>query len=104
MHVNSIGLSRKHVSEAIDAILKRLQLDYVDIVFCHRPDNDTPMEETVRAMNQIITDGKAFYWGTSDWSAAQLGEAFRVCDKLKLTKPVAEQVEYNMLLRDKVEN
>ena len=70
MNVNSVGLSGKHINEAIDSMLKRLQMDYIDIVFCHRPDDDTPMEETVRAMNKIIDDGKAFYWGTSDWSAA----------------------------------
>lgn len=102
-HVNSFGLSAKKMSESINAILKRLQVDYLDIVFCHRPDDDTPMEETVRVLNRIIDDGKAFYWGTSDWSAAQIGEALRVCDRLKLVKPVAEQVEYNMLIRNKVE-
>lgn len=89
-HVNSLGLSAKKVGESINAILKRLQMDYLDVVFCHRPDDDTPMEETVRAMNRIIDDGKAFYWGTSDWSAAQIGEALRVCDRLKLIKPIAE--------------
>lgn len=104
LNVNSVGLSGKHINEAIDAILKRLQMEYLDIVFCHRPDDDTPMEETVRAMNKIIDDGKAFYWGTSDWSAAQIGEAFRVCDRLRLIKPAAEQVEYNMLRRNKVES
>ena len=102
-HVNAVGLSRKHINEAMDMILGRLQMEYLDVVFCHRPDNDTPMEETCRAMNNLIESGKAFYWGTSDWSAAQLGEAFRVCDRLGLIKPSAEQVEYNMLMRDKVE-
>ena len=104
IHPNSIGLQAKKVAESMNAMLERLQMDYVDIVFCHRPDDDTPMEETVRAMNKLIDDGKTFYWGTSDWSAAQIGEAFRVCDRLKLVKPVAEQVEYNMLRRNKVEN
>lgn len=65
-----MGLAGKHIREAIDEMLDRLQMDYLDIVFCHRPDDETPMEETVRALNKVIEDGKAFYWGTSAWSAA----------------------------------
>ena len=70
---NNVGASRKHCMEATDKILQRLQMDYLDVVFLHRPDDDTPMEETVRAMNSIIDSGKALYWGTSEWSGAQIG-------------------------------
>lgn len=69
-HPTNVGLAGKHIREAIDEMLDRLQMDYLDIVFCHRPDDETPMEETVRALNKVIEDGKAFYWGTSAWSAA----------------------------------
>ena len=104
MGVNDGGLSRKHIIEGIKASLKRLQTDYVDVVFCHRPDNDTPMEETVRAMNWIIQKGFAFYWGTSEWSASQIQDAWGVADRLGLIGPCVEQPQYNMLVRDRFES
>eukprot|EP00898_Chlorokybus_atmophyticus_P003777 jgi/Chlat1/43/ChrspC236673S00923 len=100
---NARGLSRKHIVEGMQASLKRLDMDYVDIVFCHRPDPVTPIEETVRAMNHIIERGWAFYWGTSEWSAQQITEACRIADKLNLMQPIAEQPEYNLFARQKVE-
>jgi voltage-dependent potassium channel beta subunit len=101
--VNDRGLSRKHIIEGTDAALKRLQTDYVDLVFCHRPDSRTPIEETVRAMNAVIDSGRAFYWGTSEWSAAQLMEAHGVARQLGLIGPLMEQPQYNMFHRDRVE-
>lgn len=101
---NDKGLSRKHIIEGVSASLKRLQLDYVDIVFCHRPDPDTPMEETVRAMNYIIEKGWTFYWGTSEWSAEQIAAAIGVAHRLHLIAPVAEQPQYSMLHRTRVES
>jgi len=100
---NARGLSRKHIVEGTQASLKRFQLDYVDIVFCHRPDLHTPIEETVRAMNHVIDRGMAFYWGTSEWSAAELTEAWRVADRLGLQGPIVEQPQYNMFWRERVE-
>lgn len=97
-------LNRKYLMNAIDGSLKRLQLDYVDLVYCHRADPETPMEEVVWAMNDMITSGKALYWGTSEWSAKQILEAFEVCERLGLRKPVVEQPQYNLFWRDKVEN
>lgn len=97
------GLSRKHVIEACDAALKRLQLEYLDLYFCHRPDKETPMEETVWAMHQLIMQGKIFYWGTSEWSAQEIMEAHMVARQYNLIGPVMEQPQYNMLHRDKVE-
>lgn len=85
--VNCVGLSRKHIIEGLKASLERLQLDYVDIVYAHRPDRDTPMEETVRAFNHVIEKGQAFYWGTSEWSAEEIADAWRVADKLNLIGP-----------------
>jgi voltage-dependent potassium channel beta subunit len=96
-------LNRKRLLEAMDGSLQRLQLDYVDLVFCHRADSETPIEETVWAMHDIISSGKAFYWGTSEWSAAEIVEAWQIADKHHLHKPVMEQPQYNMLVRDKVE-
>jgi len=101
--VNRIGLSRKHIIEGIKSSLKRLQLDYVDVLFCHRPDLETPLEETCRTMNWVIQQGWAFYWGTSEWSAERIAEAYGICDKLGLIRPVVEQVQYNMFVREKVE-
>ncbi|MGB9672796.1 MAG: potassium channel beta subunit family protein, partial [Anaerolineales bacterium] len=101
--VNDNGLSRKHLMEGIDASLKRLQMDYVDLLFCHRPDMYTPIEETVWAMNLIIQQGKAFYWGTSEWSAAQIMEAYGVARREHLIPPLMEQPEYNMFHRHRVE-
>ena len=100
---NDKGLSRKHIVEGTDAALARLQLDYVDLLFCHRPDIRTPIEETVRAMNFIIDQGKAFYWGTSEWSAAQIMEAYQIARREHLIPPTMEQPQYSMLERDKVE-
>jgi voltage-dependent potassium channel beta subunit len=100
---NDTGLSHKHILEGIDASLRRLQLDYVDLLFCHRPDLETPIEETVRAMTQVIQQGKAFYWGTSEWSATQLMEAYGVARQEHLIPPTMEQPQYNMLHRERVE-
>ncbi|KAJ7559833.1 hypothetical protein O6H91_04G105300 [Diphasiastrum complanatum] len=100
---NDKGLSRKHIIEGTKACLKRLEMDYVDVLFCHRPDASTPIEETVRAMNFVIDNGWAFYWGTSEWSAQQITEAWEVARKLGLIGPIVEQPEYNLLARDKVE-
>ena len=100
---NDTGLSRKHIIEGTDAALNRLQLEYVDLIFCHRPDMYTPIEETVRAMNHIIQQGKAFYWGTSEWSAAQLKEAWHIARINSLIPPLMEQPEYNMFRREKLE-
>ncbi len=100
---NDTGLSHKHILEGTEAALKRLQMDYVDMIFCHRPDENTPVEETVRAMNIIIQQGKAFYWGTSEWSSAQITEACGVALHEHLIPPVMEQPEYNMFHRQRVE-
>jgi len=96
-------LNRKRLLDAMDGSLKRLQLDYVDLVFCHRPDPKTPIEETVWAMHDIVSRGKAVYWGTSEWSAAEIMEAWQIADKHHLHKPVMEQPQYNMFNRQKVE-
>lgn len=101
--VNNFGLSRKHIIEGTEAALKRLQLDYVDLLFCHRPDRNTPMEETVRAMNYLINTGKTFYWGTSMWNSEEIAMAHAVAERLNLIGPLMEQPQYNMLVRDKVE-
>ena len=96
-------LNRKYLSQAIDGSLERLGLDFVDLVYCHRPDPETPVEETVWAMSDMITAGKALYWGTSEWSAEALREAWDVADRHHLHKPVVEQPQYNLLWRDRVE-
>ncbi|MEL6547660.1 MAG: aldo/keto reductase [Myxococcota bacterium] len=100
---NQRGLSRKHIVEGLNASLRRLQLDYVDLVFCHRPDPHTPIEETVRAMSHVIDRGWAFYWGTSEWSAQQITEAYHIARREHLVPPLMEQPQYNMLTRDRVE-
>jgi len=100
---NKKGLSRKHIIEGARLSLKRLDLDYVDVIFCHRPDFNTPVEETVRAMNQLIENGQAFYWGTSEWPIERIMEAHAVCDRLGLIRPIVEQPQYHMLWRDTVE-
>jgi voltage-dependent potassium channel beta subunit len=97
------GLSRKHVTDAAHAALKRLQVDYLDLYFCHRPDIDTPIEETVWAMHNLITQGKVLYWGTSEWNAQQLTEAYAVARREHLTPPTMEQPQYNIFVRQKVE-
>jgi voltage-dependent potassium channel beta subunit len=97
------GLSAKHVHDACHAALRRLQLDYLDLFFCHRPDPDTPVEETVRAMDHLVRQGKVLYWGTSEWSAQQIQEAWGLARQHGLTPPTMEQPQYNMLHRDRVE-
>ena len=97
------GLSRKHVHDACHAALARLEVDYLDLFFCHRPDLDTPIEETVRAMNDLIAQGKVLYWGTSEWSAAEIAEAWAVARGLGLAGPTMEQPQYNLFVREKVE-
>jgi voltage-dependent potassium channel beta subunit len=100
---NQKGLSRKHVMEACDAALQRLQVDYLDLYFCHRPDRNTPVEETVWAMNTLIQQGKILYWGTSEWSGVEIMEAHRVAQEFKLIGPTMEQPQYNLFERYKVE-
>ncbi|EPE09591.1 voltage-gated k channel beta [Ophiostoma piceae UAMH 11346] len=102
--LNNVGLSRKHIIEGVNLSLERLQLPYVDVVFAHRPDRDTPIEETVRAFNYLIDQGKTFYWGTSEWSASEIADAWRVAKELGLVGPIVEQPQYNLLVRDKVED
>jgi voltage-dependent potassium channel beta subunit len=100
---NQRGLSRKHIVEGTDAALARLQLDSVDLIFCHRPDFHTPVEETVRAMNHVIDQGKAFYWGTSEWPAERILEAWHVARREHLIPPLMEQPQYNLFHRDRFE-
>jgi voltage-dependent potassium channel beta subunit len=100
---NDRGLSHKHVIEGTHAALRRLQLEYVDLCFCHRPDPETPIEETVRAMDILVRQGKVFYWGTSEWSAAEIDAAHKIARENHLTPPVMEQPEYNLLARRRVE-
>ena len=97
------GLSAKHLTDACNAALQRLQVDYLDLFFCHRPDPETPIEETVRAMHALVIQGKIIYWGTSEWEAAQIEEAYRIAEKHYLTPPTMEQPEYNMFNRSKLE-
>jgi len=96
-------LNRKYLSQAIDGSLERFGLDFVDLVFCHRPDAHTPIEETVWAMSDMITQGKALYWGTSEWSADEIRAAYEIADKHHLHKPLMEQPQYNLFWRDRVE-
>jgi len=96
-------LNRKYLMQAIDGSLRRLQMDYVDLVFCHRPDPETPVEETVWAMNDIVASGKALYWGTSEWPAEQIRQAWQIAERHHLRKPQMEQPQYNLLWRDRVE-
>ena len=100
---NQEGLSRKHVMEACHAAVRRLQVDYLDLYFCHRPDPYTPIEETVRAMSDLIAQGKVLYWGTSEWSADSIMQAHDIARELRLVPPTMEQPEYNLFRRDKVE-
>ncbi|KAG8369723.1 hypothetical protein BUALT_Bualt14G0043500 [Buddleja alternifolia] len=101
---NDKGLSRKHILEGTKNSLKRLDMEYVDLLYCHRPDTGTPIEETVRAMNYVIDKGWAYYWGTSEWSAQQITEAWGVAQRLDLVGPIVEQPEYNLFSRHKVES
>ncbi len=100
---NQTGLSRKHIMEGCHAALKRLQVDYVDLFFCHRPDKNTPIEETVLAMNTLIQQGKILYWGTSEWANDELMAAFLFAEKNRLIGPTMEQPQYNMFERTKIE-
>jgi voltage-dependent potassium channel beta subunit len=97
------GLSAKHVTEACHAALKRLRVEHLDLYFCHRPDIDTPIEETVRAMDNLVRQGKVIYWGTSEWSGQQITEAHAIARANNLTPPTMEQPQYNLFERDKVE-
>jgi voltage-dependent potassium channel beta subunit len=101
---NQTGLSRKHIIEACHEALQRLQVDYLDIFFCHRPDKNVPMEEVVWSMNLLIQQGKILYWGTSEWSGVEIMEAHRVAAEYKLIGPCVEQPQYNLLERNKMEN
>ena len=98
-----LGLHRKHVVEACNDALKRLQVEHLDLYFCHRPDPKTPIAETVWSMHQLIMQGKVMYWGTSEWSAKEIGEAHAVAEKHHLIGPVMEQPQYNLFHREKVE-
>lgn len=100
---NDTGLSRKHLIEGTKNSLRRLELDYVDLLFCHRPDPNTPIEETVLAMDYLIRSGYAFYWGTSEWNAEQIEEAYLVADEMNCIKPTMEQPKYNLFFRDHLE-
>ncbi len=96
-------LNRKYLLQAMDESLERFQLDFVDLVFCHRPDPETGVEETVWAMHDLVTQGKALYWGTSEWSAAEIRAAYEIAERHHLRKPVMEQPEYNLFHRERVE-
>ena len=100
---NQTGNSRKHLIEACNEALQRMQLDYLDLYFCHRADKETPIEETVWAMNHLIQQGKILYWGTSEWTGVEIMEAHRVAEKYRLIGPTMEQPQYNMFERLKVE-
>jgi voltage-dependent potassium channel beta subunit len=101
---NQTGCSRKHLIEACNEALQRLQVEYLDLYFCHRPDKQTPIEETVWAMNHLIQQGKIMYWGTSEWSGVEIMEAHRVAQQYRLIGPTMEQPQYNLFEREKVEN
>lgn len=96
-------LNRKYLMQAMDGSLKRMQLDHIDLIYCHRPDPHTPIEETVRAMSDLITQGKALYWGTSEWSAADIRAAWEIAERHHLHKPVMEQPQYHLFHRQRVE-
>ena len=100
---NQRGLSRKHLVEACEAALRRLKVDYLDLYFCHRPDKQTPIEETVWTMHQLVLQGKILYWGTSEWDAFEIMEAMLVAERHHLIAPVMEQPQYNLLTRGKLE-
>ncbi len=101
---NQTGLSRKHIMEACNEALQRLQVDYLDLFFCHRPDKNTPIEEVVWAMNHLLQQGKILYWGTSEWSGVEIMEAHRVASDYRLIGPTMEQPEYNLFNRHKLES
>ena len=97
------GLSRKHIHDACHSALERLKVDYLDLFFCHRPDRQTPIEETVRAMDSLVRQGKVLYWGTSEWSADEIRAAYGLARQFNLEPPVMEQPQYNLFERDKIE-
>jgi voltage-dependent potassium channel beta subunit len=97
---NDKGLSRKHITESVNNSLKNLKTDYIDLYQCHRYDSETPVEETCRAFNTLIEQGKVLYWGTSEWAGDQIREAVMICDKYNLHKPVSNQPQYSLLYRD----
>lgn len=101
--VNDRGLSRKHILESVEKSLKRIGTDYLDIYFCHRFDPETPLEETARAMDDLVHQGKVLYWGTSEWSGEQLREAHRLCETRNLYRPQVEQPQYSLVERRKFE-
>lgn len=101
---NQTGCSRKHLIEACNEALQRLKQDYLDLFFCHRPDKNTPIEETVWAMNHLLQQGKILYWGTSEWSGVEIMEAHRVAQAYRLIGPTMEQPQYNLFERAKIEN
>lgn len=101
--LNNNGLSRKHIMEAMSNSLKNLELEYVDIVFCHRPDYETPLEEVVRAMSDLVSQGKALYWATSEWPGSLIAAASEICKYQNLHLPIADQCEYNLMVREKME-
>lgn len=101
---NQTGLSRKHLTEACNEALQRLQMDYLDLFFCHRPDKNSPIEEVVLTMNNLIQQGKILYWGTSEWSGVEIMEAHRVARDYRLIGPAMEQPQYNLFERNKMEN
>jgi voltage-dependent potassium channel beta subunit len=101
---NGRGLSRKHIMESCHASLKRIGVEYLDLYFCHRYDSETPLEEVVRAMDDLIRQGKVLYWGTSEWRAGQIANAYRIADRGRWYPPAVEQPHYNMLVRRKVED
>jgi len=102
-NVNDRGLSRKHIIESVNKSLKRFGTDYVDIFFCHRFDDEVPLDETVRAIDDLVRQGKILYWGTSMWNAANLNDGMAAVKSVNATRPIVEQPEYNMLDRDFVE-
>jgi voltage-dependent potassium channel beta subunit len=101
--VNDRGLGRKHIMESVERSLRRIGTDYLDLYFCHRFDGDTPLEETMRAMDDLVRQGKVLYWGTSEWSGAQLREAHALADRRNLYAPIVEQPQYSLLAREKFE-
>lgn len=101
---NQSGLSRKHLTEACHEAMQRLQVDYLDLFYCHRPDKNVPIEEVVLTMNTLINQGKILYWGTSEWSGVEIMEAHRIAKEYKLIPPQVEQPQYNLFHRDKMEN
>ena len=104
LHIpNQRGLSRKHLVEACNEALQRLQVEYIDLFYAHRPDKNTPIEETVWAMNHLLQQGKILYWGTSEWSAQEIMEAHMFAKDYNLIGPTMEQPQYNMFVRNKVE-